>query len=102
MKEVFMWLSFSESSATTILSLNNELNLPRHTLISFNSNELFYYLVMTSLDRCIAICNTFDDFSNRIPVLNWTNNNILYIFNMISTKKKIKKINTAYLMWLQT
>ena len=47
------------------------------TLVDLNLNKhnqgLRYYPLMVSLDRYNGICNTPDDFSSKICVLNFTN-----------------------------
>ena len=57
--------------------------LRRPTLIDFNSNELHYNPFIISLDECNESCNTLQDASGRIFVLNKTEHVNFIMFNMI-------------------
>ena len=88
-KQVFVsFLSFSGSLAIKCMSLNNETCLARTILIDFNSNELYYYPFMVYLDNCDGTCNTLDDPSARICVLNQIEGVNLNVFNKINTLAK--------------
>ena len=54
----------------TIDFSDNEACFPRPTFIGLNSNESYYHWFMISLDRFNRSCNTLDDPSVRIHVLN--------------------------------
>ena len=57
-KQVFIaLLSFSETSATKCLSLNDEPCMIIPTLIDLNPVELKYYPFMISLEKCSGRCN---------------------------------------------
>ena len=60
---IVMVLYFGESLATKCLSLNNHLCTSRPALIDLNPDELNYYPLMASLDRCDGGCNTEGPFS---------------------------------------
>ena len=90
-KQAFMLLLSSSGSlariakfsdSTKCLSLNNKPCLARATLIDLNSNKLHYYPFMGSSDRCNWSCNTLDDLSGRVYVLNKTKDINLNVFNM--------------------
>ena len=71
-KAFIVLVSFSGSLFTKCMSVNNETYFARPTLIDWNLTELHYHPFMLSLDRCNENCNTLDDPSCRICVLNKT------------------------------
>ena len=60
------------SGSVKCVSINNEPCLVRSTLIDLNSNDCHYYPFMASLRKCNGSCNTLDDFSSKICILNKT------------------------------
>ena len=50
-------LSFSKSLATKYLFLNDEPCMVRPTLVDMNPNDLKYYLIIISLNKCTGKCN---------------------------------------------
>ena len=50
-------LSFSKSLATKYLFLNDEPCMVRPTLVDMNPNDLKYYLLIISLNKCTGKCN---------------------------------------------
>ena len=48
------------------------------------SKELHYYLFAVKLDKCVGSCNTLNDLSNKLCVLNKTADLNLSVFNMIT------------------
>ena len=91
-------LSFSGSIAraakvtgyTKCMFLNNELCIARSKLIDSNLEEIHYYLLMVSLDRCKRSCNIFDNLSSTICILNKRedlNLNVFQVINEISDSK---------------
>ena len=58
------------------------------TLITLHPNqyskELHYYLFAVKLDKCVGSCNTLNDLSNKVCVLNKTADLNLSVFNMIT------------------
>ena len=58
------------------VSLNNQQYMTQPTLINLHPNEysqrLRYYPFIVTLHRCVGSCNTLNDLSNRICVLNKT------------------------------
>ena len=79
-----MLLSFSGSLAKTFTSLNCEKCLGRSTLCDLNPNELYYYLLMISLDRWNGNCNILDETSGRIYAPHKTEYVNLNVFNTIT------------------
>ena len=51
------FISFSKSLATKYLLLNDEPCMVRPTLVDMNPNDLKYYLLITSLNKCTGKCN---------------------------------------------
>ena len=58
------------------------------TLINLHSNEynqeLRYYPFEVNLDRCVGSCDTLDDLSSEVCVLNETGDLNFCVFNMIT------------------
>ena len=58
------------------------------TLINLHPNkysqELHYYPFLVKLDRCVGSYNTLNDLSNKVCVLNKTEDLNLIVFNMIT------------------
>ena len=51
------FISFSKSLATKYLLLNDEPCMVRPTLVDMNPNDLKYYLLIISLNKCTGKCN---------------------------------------------
>ena len=77
-------LSFSKSSTTKCVSLNNEPCMIRPTLFCLNLLELNYCPLMISLDECNESCNTVDDLFKKICVPSETKDVTVEVFNMIT------------------
>ena len=64
------------SNHTKCVSLNNHQCMNQPTVINLHPNEysqgLRHYPFAVNLDRCVGSCNTLDDLSNRVSVLNKT------------------------------
>ena len=62
------------SNHTKCLSLSNQKCITQPTLINLHPHEysqaLHYDPLAVNLDRCAGSCNTLDDFSNKVCVLN--------------------------------
>ena len=68
-KQVFIvLLSFSRSSATECVSLNNELCRIGASHIDLNLVELNYYQIVISLGKCDGSCNAVDELSIKINI----------------------------------
>ena len=81
-KQIFIaLLSFSASLVTKCKFLNNESCLVGPTLIDLVPNQLHYYTFMFSLDRSNGNCDTLDDPSGKICVLNKKEDVNLNVFN---------------------
>ena len=66
-KQVFIaLLSFSRSSATKYVSLNNAYSMIRPFLMDLNAVEFKCYPFMINLDKCSESCNFVDDLSTKI------------------------------------
>ena len=76
------------SSHTKCISLSNQKYDIQPTLINLHSNqytqEFHYYLFAVKLDRCVGRCNTLNDLSNKVCVLNKTEDLNLSVVNMIT------------------
>ena len=76
------------SSHTKCVSLNNQQYTILCTLFNSYPNEytqeLCYYLFAVNLDGCVGSCNTLNDLSDNIYVVNETEDLNLRIFNMIT------------------
>ena len=61
---------------TTCVSLNYQKCMTQPTLINLHPNEysqeFHYYPFAVKLDRCSGRCNTLNDLSNKVFVLNKT------------------------------
>ena len=62
------------SNYTKCISLRNQKCIIQLTLINLHSNdysqEFHYYPFVVKLDRCVGICNTLNDLSNKAEDLN--------------------------------
>ena len=76
------------SSHTKCVSLSNQKCEIQPTLIDLHHNkysqELHYYPFTVKLDRCVESYNTLNDLSNRVCVLNKTEDLNIRVFNMIT------------------
>ena len=66
------------------------------SLINLHSNEynqeLHYYSFAVKLDKCVEKCNTLNDLSNKVCVINKTEVLNIHVFNMIAGKKESKTL----------
>ena len=83
-------LCFSKSLVTKFMSLNNESCMIRSTLIDLNFIELNYYPFMISLDNCSRSCNSANDLSIKIYILNKSKNTNVKVSKMITNKNEAK------------
>ena len=90
-KKMFIVLLTSIINASNqrkCVSLNNQQCLIQPTLIYLHPKEysqgLCYYQFAVNLDRCVGSCNTPNDLSNKVCVLNKTENLNLSVFHMIT------------------
>ena len=64
------------SNQTKCISLINQKCMIQPTLINFHPNEysqdFHYYPFAVKLDRCVGSCNTLNDLSNKVCILNKT------------------------------
>ena len=58
------------------------------TLINLHANEysqeFHYYPFVVKLDRCVGSCNTINDLSNKVCILNKAEDLNLSVFNMVT------------------
>ena len=94
-KIMFIVLSTSIVNAfphTKSVSLSNQKCQIQPTLINFYLNEysqeLLYNPFAIKLDKYVRSCNTVNDLSNKICILNKTEDLNIYVFNMITRKNK--------------
>ena len=75
----------SASNHAKCVSLNNPKCETQPNLINLHLNEynqeLHYYPFALKLDKCVGICNTLNDLSNRVCVPNKTGN-LKYMFSI--------------------
>ena len=90
-KKMFMRLLISIFNAcnhTKCVLVSNQKCMTQATLINLHPNEysqeFHYYPFAIKLDRCVRICNTLNDLSNKVLVSNKTEDLYLSIFNMIT------------------
>ena len=73
---------------TKCVSLINQKFQIQPTLINLNPNEysqeFHYYPFAVKSDRCVGSCNTLSDLSNKVCILNKTEDLNLSVFNMIT------------------
>ena len=74
----------------------------RQPIINLHPNEytqwLHYYPFVVNLDRCVRSCNTLNDLSNKVCVLNKTEDLNLSVFDMITGTNESKTL-TKYILW---
>ena len=92
-------LGFGESLASTVNpSEHNQQCMIEPIIINLHPNEytqgLSHYSYVVNLDRCMGSCNTLYGLSNRICVLNKTENLNLNAFNMITEISESSQIST--------
>ena len=79
---------------TKCVSLSSQKQEIQPTLINLypneNSQELHYYPSVLKLDKCVGSCNdlSLNDLSNRVFVLNKTEDLNIYVFTMITGKNE--------------
>ena len=77
------------------VSLSNLKCEIQSTLINLHPNEysqeLHYYPFAVKLDKCVGSCNTVNDLSNKVCLLNKIKYLNIHVFNMI-TGKNVSKI----------
>ena len=73
---------------TKFVSLSNQKYQIQPTLINLHSNkysqEFHYYSFAVKLGRCVGICNTLNNLSNKVCIPNKTEDLNLSVFNMIT------------------
>ena len=94
-KKIFIGLLnciLSASNDTKCVSLSNQKCMIKSTLINLHSNEysqgFYYYPFTVKLDRSVASCNTLNDLSSKVCVLNKTED-----LNL-----SVKNINKVYMI----
>ena len=74
----------------------NQKCVTQPTLISLHSNEysqeFHYYPSAVKLDRCVGSCKTLNDLSNKVCLLNKTEDLNLSVLNMITGISELKTL----------
>ena len=90
-KKVFMGLLIrivNASNHTKCVSLSNQKCIIQPTSINLHLNEysqkFHNYTFSIKLDKCVGICNTLNDLSNKVCVPNKTEDLNLNMLNMIT------------------
>ena len=82
----------SASNHTKCISINNQKCEIQPALINLHPNkysqELHYYLFAVKLDKCVGICNTLNDLSNKVCVANKREDLNIHVFDMITGKNE--------------
>ena len=92
------------SNHTNYVSLSSQKCMTQLTLINLHPNEdnqeFHYYPFAVKLDRYVGSCNTLNDLSNKVCVLNKTEDLNLSVFNVITrineSKSLTKHISCEY------
>ena len=84
------------SSDTKCVSLSNEKCKIQPTLVNLHPNEsrqeFHYYPFAFKLDICVGSCNTLNDLSNKVCILNKTEHLNLSVFNVITEINESKTL----------
>ena len=76
------------SNHTKCILLTDQKYMIQATLIDLHPNEysqeFHYYSFLVKLDRCVGICNTLNDLSNKVCIPDKTEGLHLSAFNMIT------------------
>ena len=101
-KKIFIGLLtgiVSASNHSKCVSLSHQKCMTQPTLINLHPNEysqeFHYYPFAVRLDRCVGSCNTLTDWSNisnKVCVLNKTEDLNLKVFNMITGINESKTV----------
>ena len=90
-KKIFIGLLTGLVNGSTnakCISSSNQKCMTQPTLINLHTNEYsqksHYYPFTVKLERCVGSCNTINDLSNKVCILNKTEDLNLNIFNMIT------------------
>ena len=85
------------SNYTKCISLSNQKCEIQPTLINVYLNEyiqeLHYYPFAVKLDKCDRSWMTLNDFSNKVCVLNKTEDLKIHVFNIYTGKTESKNFN---------
>ena len=95
---MFIWLStglVTASNRTKCVLLSNKKYATQPSVINLHPNEygqeLHYHPFAVKFDRCIGICNTLNDLSNKVCVPNKTEDLNIHVFNLITGKNQSTK-----------
>ena len=92
-KQLFIaLLSFSKSSATKFVSLNNKPCMIRPFLVDVSPVELNYYPFMVSLGKCSGSSNSVDEFCTKICVPSKTKDVNVKLFNLTTRTNEAKTL----------
>ena len=99
-KKIFMGLQISMGNASNhtkcVLLSNQKYMIIEPILINSHPNKysekFHYYPFSVKLDRCVGVCNTLNDWSNKVCVPNKTEDLDLSVFNMITGINEAKAL----------
>ena len=82
------------SNHTKCISIRNQKCMVQLNLINLHPNEyseeFHYYPSAVKLDRCVKICNSLNDLSNKVCVPKKTEDLNLRVFNMTAGMNELK------------
>ena len=85
---VVLFSIVNASNHIKFVSLSNQKCEIQLTLINWHPNEysqeFHYYPFVVKLDRCVGSCNTINDLSNEVCILNKAEDLNLSVFNMVT------------------
>ena len=84
---IVLWTRLLNGAHIKCVSLSNQKSVIQPTLINLHPNEYDqefpYHQFAVKLDRCVGICNTLNDISNKVCIPNKTGDLNLTVFIMI-------------------
>ena len=98
-KNIFMGLLINvvdASNHTKWVSISNQKCEIQPTFINLHPNEysqkFHYYQFTIKLDKCVGSCNTLNDLSNKVCVLDKTEDLNISVLNMITEINELKAL----------
>ena len=82
-----------------IVKLTHIVNASNHTkLVSLDNQKCEVQPFAVKIDKCVAICRTRSDLSNKACVPNKAEDLNIHVFNMITGKNESKILTKRYTM----
>ena len=104
-KKIFIGLLASlvnASNHTKCVSSSNQKCNIQSISINLHPNEyaqvLHHYPFAVNLERCVGMCNILNDSSNKVCILNKTEDLNLSVFNVVAGIKKLKTLTTKHIL----